>query len=111
MKKFLVLYMSPVSAEQQMQNASPEDMQKGMEPWVKWFDTQQQAIVEQGAPTGNELNVTKAGSSKPKTYIGGYSILQAEDMDVARTLLSDHPHFMMEGNSIEVLELMPMPGM
>jgi hypothetical protein len=32
-------------------------------------------------------------------------------MDAARTLLSDHPHFMMEGNSIEVLELMPMPGM
>ncbi len=33
MRKFLVLYMSPVSAEEQMQNASPEDMQKGMEPW------------------------------------------------------------------------------
>ena len=111
MKQFLLLYLSPVSAEQQMQNASPEDMQKGMEPWVKWFDAQKQAIVEQGAPTGNEMNVTKAGSSKPSTYIGGYSIVQAADLDAVKTLLSDHPHFMMEGNSIEVLELMPMPGM
>jgi len=66
---------------------------------------------EQGAPTGNEINVTKAGSSKPKTFIGGYSLLQAEDADAVKSMLSDHPHFMMEGNSIEVLEVMPMPGM
>src|SRR5205814_8850048 len=111
MKKFLLLYLSPVSAEQQMQTASPEDMQKGMEPWVRWFDAHKQEIVEMGTPTGNEMNVTKAGSSRPKTYIGGYSILQAEDIDAAKAMLSDHPHFMMEGNSIEVLELMPMPGM
>ena len=111
MKKFLLLYLSPVSAEQQMQIASPQDMQKGMEPWVKWFDANKQALVEMGTPTGNEMNVTQAGSSRPTTFIGGYSILQAEDLDAAKALLSDHPHFMMEGNSIEVLELMPMPGM
>lgn len=111
MKKYLVLYMSPVSAEEQMQNASPEDMQKGMEPWVKWFDTHKQAIVEMGVPTGNEMNVTKTGSSRPKTYISGYSILQAEDVDAVKSMLVDHPHFMVEGNSIEVLEMMQMPGM
>ena len=32
--------------------------------------------------------ITKAGSSKPTTYIGGYSIVQAEDMDAVKTLLS-----------------------
>jgi hypothetical protein len=111
MKKFLVLYMSPVSAEEQMQNANPEDMNKGMELWMKWFDTYKKEIVEQGQPTGNEMNVTKTGISKPNTYIGGYSILQVEDADAVKSILSDHPHFMMEGNSIEVLELMPMPGM
>jgi hypothetical protein len=111
MKKFLLLYVSPVSAEQQMQTASPEDMQKGMEPWVRWFDAHKQALVEMGTPTGNEMNVTKAGSSRPTTFIGGYSIVQADDLDAAKAMLSDHPHFMMEGNSIEVLELMPMPGM
>ena len=111
MKKYLLLYLSPVSAEQQMQTASPEDMQKGMEPWVRWFDANKQAMVEMGTPTANEMNVTKAGSSRPTTFIGGYSIVQAEDMDAVKAILSDHPHYMMEGNSIEVLELMPMPGM
>jgi len=111
MKHFLLLYLSPVSAEQQLQNASPEDMQKGMEPWVRWFDTHKQALVEMGTPTGNEMHVTKTGSSRPTTFIGGYSIVQAEDMDAVQAMLSDHPHFLMDGNSIEVLELMPMPGM
>ncbi len=58
MRKFLVLYMSPVSAEEQMQNASPEDMQKGMEPWVKWFDAHKQAIVEQ--PTNCATSLLKS---------------------------------------------------
>ena len=111
MKKYLLLYLSPVSAEQQMQTASPEDMQKGMEPWVRWFDAHQQALVEMGAPTGNEMNVTKAGSSRPSTFIGGFSIVQAEDRNAVQAMLSDHPHFLMEGNSIEVLELIPMPDM
>jgi len=111
MKKFLLLYLSPVSAEQQMQNASPEDMQKGMEPWVTWFETYQQAMVDMGTPTGNEMHVTKAGRSRPATFIGGYSIVQADDVDAVQAMLSDHPHFLMEGNTIEVLELMPMPGM
>ena len=111
MKKFLLLYMSPVSAEQHMQTSSPEDMQRGMEPWLTWFDTHKQDLVEMGMPTANEMNVTKVGSSRPTTFIGGYSIVQADDMDAAKAMLSDHPHYMMEGNSIEVLELMPMPGM
>jgi len=111
MKKFLLLYVSPVSAEQQMQTACPEDMQRGMEPWVTWFDAHKQALVEMATPTGNEMKVTKAGSSRPTTFIGGYTIVQADDMDAVQAILSDHPHSMMEGNSIEVLELMPMPGM
>ena len=111
MKKFMLQYLSPVSAEQQMQTSSPEDMQRGMEPWLTWFDTHKQAMVEMGTPTGNEMNVTKTGSSRPTTFIGGYTIVQAEDMNAVRAMLSDHPHYMMEGNSIEVLEMMPMPGM
>lgn len=35
MKKFLVHYIAPESAMEQMKNASPEDMKKGMEPWME----------------------------------------------------------------------------
>ena len=89
--------MSDVSAEDQMKNANPDEMKKGMEPWMAWFQKVGTAIVDQGAPLGNDMHVTKAGSSKAKAHIGGYSILQAEDMEAVQVLLADHPHFMMDG--------------
>jgi hypothetical protein len=107
MKKFLLLYMSKMSPEEMMKNAQPDSMK----PWMTWFEAHKEAIVEMGTPTGNEMNVTKMGSSKPSTFIGGYTIIQAEDADAVKVLLSDHPAYMMEGNSIEVLELLPTPGM
>ena len=36
MPKFLILYASEKSAEEQM-SASPEDMKKGMQPWLDWY--------------------------------------------------------------------------
>lgn len=36
MKKIIVIYHAPVSAMEQMQDATPEEMQKGMEPWMIW---------------------------------------------------------------------------
>ena len=43
--------------------------------------------------------------------LGGYSILQAESKEAAAEALKNHPHFMMPGASIEVLEFMAIPGM
>ena len=34
MKKFIVLYHAPTSVLEQMQNATPEEAQAGMEPWM-----------------------------------------------------------------------------
>ena len=43
--------MAPVAAEVQM-NVSPEEMKKGMEPWMAWYKKCGKAIVDQGAPLG-----------------------------------------------------------
>jgi hypothetical protein len=107
MMKFMVLYMAPVSAEAQM-NVSPEDMKKGMEPWMVWYKKYGKAIVDQGAPLGKGICVDNKGSSKGKTQVTGYSIVQAKDMDAAKAMLADHPHLMMPKASIEVLEMMTM---
>lgn len=107
MKKFMILYMAPVSAEQQM-NVTPEEMKKGMEPWLAWFKKCGKAIVDQGNPLGNGVHVTKKGSSKGETQVTGYSIVQANDIEAAKAMVKDHPHFMLPKASIEVLEIMPM---
>jgi hypothetical protein len=57
---------------------------------------------------GNGMNFTKKGSSKGKTEVAGYSIVQAEDMEGVKTIIANHPHYMMPKASIEVLEIMPM---
>ena len=56
MAKYMLLYLSPVSAEQQM-NVSPEEMQKGMEPWMAWFGKLGSAILDGGQPLGQGANV------------------------------------------------------
>ena len=107
MKKFMILYMAPVSAEAQM-NVSPEEMKKGMEPWVAWQKKCGKAIVDMGAPLGMGECVDKKGSSKSKSQVTGYTIVQAKDLAAAKAMVADHPHFMLPKASIEVLEVMPM---
>lgn len=108
MKKYLVLYRSPVSAADQMKGVTPEQMKAGMDAWMKWAQSAGSAIVDLGSPLGPSA-VLKG--EKGPGFIGGYSILQAESLDHAKKILEGHPHLHPPGFSIEVLETMPMPGM
>jgi hypothetical protein len=58
----------------------------------------------------DDLRVTPGGSSPMTNDLGGYSILQAESKEALAETLKGHPHFMMGDSSIEITELMPMPG-
>ena len=107
MKKFMILYMAPVSAEEQM-NVSPEDMKKGMEPWNSWYKKCGKAIVDMGAPLGKGACLDKKGSAKSQSQVTGYSIVQAKDLEAAKAMFKDHPHLIMPKASIEVFEIMPM---
>jgi hypothetical protein len=107
MKKFMILYIAPVTAEAQM-NVSPEEMKKGMEPWNAWFKKCGKSIIDNGAPLGKGMHFTKTGSSEGKTQVTGYSVVQAKDMEAAKAIIEGHPHFMLPKASIEVLEIMPM---
>jgi hypothetical protein len=109
MKKFMVFYSANASAQEQMQNASPEDMKKGMEPWMEWAKRCGSNLVDFGTPLIGGQKLTKSGSSPSDSAIAGYSILQAEDMTEAKALLEGHPHLQwMEGAVIDVFESAPM---
>jgi len=99
--------MAPVAAEVQM-NVSPEEMKKGMEPWMAWYKKCGKAITDQGAPLKKGACIDKKGTAKSQTQVTGYSIVQAKDLETAKTMVNDHPHLMMPKASIEVLEIMPM---
>ncbi len=40
-----------------------------------------------------------------------WRVVQAETSDAAKALFDGHPHLMMPGASIEILEVLAMPGM
>lgn len=112
LKKFLFLYMSPVSAEEQMAMAQPDDMQKAMQPWIDWFGSVGSNLLDKGMPLGNSKHVTTSGVSASTAMVTGYSMVQAESMDQALEWAKTQPHLTMgEGRSVEVLEVLEMPGM
>ena len=112
MKKFLVLYKAPITAFEQMKKATPEQQKAGMDAWMTWSKSAAGTIVDMGAPLGKSVRVTKGGHSAASTNdLGGYSILQAESKEALAESLKGHPHFMMPDGFIEVVEVMPIPGM
>jgi hypothetical protein len=55
--------------------------------------------------------VTPKGATPTSNDLGGYSVLQAESKEALAESLKGHPHLMMKDSSIEIVELVPMPGM
>jgi hypothetical protein len=106
MKKYLVLYRSTMSMAEQMMGSTPEQRKAGMDAWMAWAARAGTGIVDMGAPLGESAQVNGQPGSG---YIGGFSILQAASMGDAKKLVDGHPHLMV--GSIELLELMPIPGM
>lgn len=107
MKKFLVLYRSSISAKEQMTKSTPEQAKAGMDAWMGWAKKSAASLVEMGAPLGDS---TLLKGSAIAGYIGGFSIVQAESVDAAKKIFDAHPHFEAPGSSIELLELLSMPG-
>ena len=108
MAKFMILYRSSTSARDQMANATPEQMKAGMDAWMAWAGKAGDAVVDLGSPLAP---ATRVGPARGPDDVTGYSILQAASAEEITSVLGGHPHLEMPGSSIEVLELLTMPGM
>jgi hypothetical protein len=113
MKKFMVLYMAnSAELERMMKESTPEERKKGAEAWMKWMGEHKASLVDGGAPLGKTKRVDAKGTSDTKNALGGYSIVQAESAGAAAHMIGPgHPHLQMPGAWVEVVEIMPNPGM
>src|SRR5579862_667611 len=112
MKKFLVLYKASQSGFEQMKKATPEQQKAGMDGWMNWSKKAASSLVDMGGPLGKSVRVAKGGAVSPATNdLGGYSVMQAESKEALAASMKEHPHLMMPDSSIEIIELMPIPGM
>jgi hypothetical protein len=109
MTKYMIFYRAPVSAREQMASGSAEDMQQMMEQWMAWAGRAGDALVDFGSPLAE---ASGAGTPVPAEgqMISGYSILQADSEAAVTKIIESHPHIA-QGGTIEVLEMLPPPGM
>ena len=66
------------------------------------------SFADPGAPTGKNWQVSTAGAKQESNDIGGYSIMQAENVEAAAKMLEGSPHLKMPGATCDVAEIVPM---
>ena len=116
MKKFLAIYLvseaSMVDWKKLGEKEKKEIEKMGMEKWMKWSKKNAKWITDHGAPLGKTMRINTLGVSNTKNNLGAYTIVQAKSLDEAAKLFESHPHFtMFPGESVEVIECLPMPEM
>ena len=118
MKTFLAIYIGTADAfEKSNWNARPEAQRKqieqeGIRAWGEWMAKHRQAVVVQGGPLGKTKRIAATGISDIKNTMTGYVVVQAESHEAAARMFENHPHFaIFPGDSVEVMECLPIPGM
>src|SRR6185369_17459225 len=109
MKKFLVTYHVPGEAMAQTANATPEQQAEGMKAWMDWSQRVGDKLVDMGMPltNGTEIHPGDKAETSNRNF-SGYSIIQANDLEEAKSLMNGHPHIngWSKDASIEISETM-----
>jgi hypothetical protein len=117
MKKFLAIYIGTEAALERAQWRQLDEEQRkardgaAFKAWLEWGTAHAAAIVDQGSPLGKTKRASPEGISDSKNDITGYVIVQAESHEAAARLFENHPHFTaFPGDSVEIMEFLPIPG-
>ena len=111
MEKFMLIFHGGMPPEQ-----SPEQMQANMSKWMAWIDklakTGQYVSGEPLIPggkliTGKKKTVTDGPYTEGKEIVGGYFVINAENMTEAVKLCDEYPDYE-NGGSIQVRQVMKM---
>lgn len=117
MPRFLAIYVGTADArkDSEWDRLPPETRKQreadGMKAWGEWGARNQGAIVDGGTPLGKTKRVGRDGISDTTNTSVGYVIVEAPSHEAAARLFKNHPHFaVFPGDSVEVMECLPMPG-
>ena len=105
MPQFFIAYLgSP-------QPSSPEEGQQHMTKYMDWLASLGDSAVSPANPLKNTSIVQADGSvtSGGSSNISGYTIIEAQSLDAALDIAKACPYLDI-GGSLEVSELMKMPG-
>jgi hypothetical protein len=108
LKKFLVLYLVPAHVLESWAKTDPATRkpaeQKMQSDWQRWMRDHAKMVTLTEA-AGKTKAVTSDGIRDVKNAILLYSIVEAENHDVAAKAFANHPHLTIPESSIEVMEV------
>ncbi len=111
MAKFLFVYRG---GHESPEPPSPEQMQQIMQTWMDWIQGGTEAgwmvdggtgLKAEGQVVQPDLVVTDGPFAEAKELVGGFSIVQADDLAAATKLAKTSP-MIAGGGSVEVREFM-----
>jgi len=117
MKKFMAVYIGTPAAREKYNQRIPDPAQRksqeqaGVAAWGQWVKDHGKSIVDVGTPLGKTKRVSTEGISDFRNNLTAYTIVQAESHEAAARMFENHPHFtIFPGDSVEILECLPLPG-
>jgi len=116
MSQYLYLYrMTPAAGQAAM--GTPEQAQQSMQRWMTWMQDLEKRghLKDRGQPLertgkvvrGQQKTVTDGPYTEAKDLVGGFSLVEARDIDEAVTLSHGCP-ILEGGGSVEVRPVMKM---
>ena len=112
MAKYMVLYNSSKTASETMADATPEQMQASMGEWMRWRDEASKSFeVDFGLPLQSVGKITGSEVSNSSSPVSGYAIMEGDSKDTLIELLKTHPHLQRPDASIDLFEMLSMPGL
>ena len=93
------------------QPSSPEEGKKHFAKYMQWLSSMGDSVVSPANPFKDTHTVNSDGTviSGGKTAMSGYTIIEADSIDAALSSAKECP-FLDIGGSLEVSELVEMPG-
>ena len=118
MKRFLATYIGTATAAEKAawNEKDPEEIRelqaRGMAAWGEWMTKHAANIVDAGSPLGKTKRASPDGISDTTNNLAAYVVIQAESHEAAAQMFNQHPHFsIFPGDSVEIMEILPIPGM
>jgi len=114
LKKFLVLYLAPPEVLAGWAKTDPAVKQAAEEKmraeWQRWMSEHAKMITSTEA-AGKTKAVTSGAISDTKNDIMLYSLVEAENHDIAAKAFAQHPHLQIPQSSIQVMEVRALGAM
>jgi hypothetical protein len=117
MKNYLAVYLGNEASRKASgwdalsEEARKKREQEGVQAWGAWVEAHKASIVDTGAPLGKTLRASRSGIEGVRNNLAAYTLVRAESHEAAAKMFESHPHFtIFPGDSIEIMECLPIPG-